>query len=206
LHWKERDTMTQSKRYNRQAARQDMNLALDDMLTDAAPLNKHLAMSPKDAHLWQDMQTVDRLFSAEPTLQAPIDFAARVMASIAEGAAQDAHAHPIRQRSDLRAMVALVITVMMLMPVVLGTSLTLYNLLREPAAISVLKYQIAGLLSVIGQSFNTAVQMVTPYATPLLIALGAMSLMFYATMIWIGFTRSANRREMVVYRIPVTVA
>jgi hypothetical protein len=198
--------MTQSKRYNRHAARQDMNLALDDMLADAAPLNKHLVTSPKDAHLWHDMQTVDRLFSAEPTLQAPIDFAARVMASIAEGAAQDAHAHPIPHRSDLRAMVALVITVLVLMPVVLGTSLTLYNLLHTPAAMSLVEYQVIGLFNVVGQTFNAAIQMVTPYAVPLLIVLGAMSLTFYATMIWIGFTRSVNRREMVVYRIPVTVA
>jgi hypothetical protein len=198
--------MTQAKRYNKQTARQDMNLALDDMLDDASSLYKHLVISPQDRQLWDDMQTVDRLFSAEPMLQAPVDFATKVMASIAEGSAQDTHAHPIRQRSDFRAVMALALTVIVLMPIVLGTSLTLYNLLRDPGAMTVLGYQIAGIFQVIGQTFNAALQVAAPYFMPLLVALGAMSLTFYATMIWIGFTRSANRREMVVYRIPVTVA
>src|SRR5258708_32046871 len=109
--------MPRKKGYPGQTARHDMNLALDGELPASAraSLDAHLEKSRAESEMWANMRTVDQLFSAEPMLQAPVDFAACVMSVIA------AEKQPARQRNDLLAVIGLLLTVIVLLPLVLST-------------------------------------------------------------------------------------
>src|SRR5258708_21001188 len=94
--------MTHNKRLSLEDVRRDMNLALDNSLsdTDRTKFEQHLAVSPYDRMVWEGMQSVDRLLRSERgDMQAPPDFAMRVMASIAAGKTPP----PAHQPPHLRA-------------------------------------------------------------------------------------------------------
>jgi len=188
--------MAQNKRYTRQTARHDMNLALDGELPEAerASLVTHLETSRADAVMWANMQTVDQLFSAEPMLQAPVDFAACVMSAIA------VEKQPARQRNDLRAVIGLLLTVIVLLPLVLSTLIFVQRWLSDPAALNVLLRQVMMLINTIAQAVTSIFQVIAQYAAGSLIFVGFLATAALAVMAlqWL-----AGRREVVVYRIPV---
>src|SRR5258707_5786450 len=99
-----------------------MNLALDNSLsdTDRTKFEQHLAVSPYDRMVWEGMQSVDRLLRSERgDMQAPPDFAMRVMASIAAGQTPQ----PPQQSTHLRAVIGLLFANALLLPVVFTTLL-----------------------------------------------------------------------------------
>ncbi len=191
--------MAHEKRYTRQTARHDMNLALDGELPDSAKasLTAHLETSRADAALWAKMRTVDQLFSAEPMLNCPVDFAARVMTAIAAEKRPEA----ARQRNDLRAVIGLLLTVLLLLPVVISALIFVQRWLSDPAALNVLLRQVMLLINTLAQAVTSMFQVIAQYAAGSLILMGLLASAVLAVMAiqWLA----ARRDENVVYRIPV---
>ena len=189
--------MAYDKHYSRQTARHDMNLALDGELPDAskASLGAHLENSAADTALWSNMRTVDQLFSAEPMVQAPVDFAARVKSTIAA----EKQAASARQRTDLRTAVGLLLTVVLLLPLVVSTLIFVQRWLSDPAALSSLLHQIMLLINTIAQAITSIFPVIAQDAAGglllTLLATGAIAALMVQWM--------TSRREIVVYRIPV---
>lgn len=189
--------MTHDKRYTRQTARHDMNLSLDGELSESAKasLDLHLEKSSADSTLWLNMRSVDQMFGAEPMLQAPCDFAARVMAAIAVESQPEA----VRQRNDLRAVMGLLLTVIVLLPLVVSTLLFVQRWVSDPAALNVLLQQVMNLINMIAQAVMSIFQVIAEYAAGGLILVGLLATAALAAM---GLQWLVNRNE-VVYRIPV---
>src|SRR2546430_153712 len=101
-----RDNKPFSKPYSRRAALHIMNHALDGDLPPSAraSLDAHLGASGQDSALWNSMQRVDRLLGAEPMAQAPVDFCATLMASIAALPAPRRLSESHKHRNDFRTM------------------------------------------------------------------------------------------------------
>jgi hypothetical protein len=197
--------MTTGKRYNRQEIRHTMNLALDNMLPASAEdaLEDHLAASRKDARLFEGMQTVDRLFASEPQLRAPTNFAANVMAAIAVGKSPQ----PVAHRTDLRAVLGLILATIILLPVFLLTMSYVHQLLTDQAAFNLLTQRIIWLFNILVRSLASLVEAIAASANGNLLALGALSAALFTAVFWTGFNRVFwSRRQLVVYRIPVQFA
>jgi len=191
--------MTHDKRYTRQTARHDMNLALDGELSQSerTVLDLHLEKSSADTTLWNNMRKVDQMFSAEPMLTAPCDFAARVMAAIAVESQPEA----MRKRNDLRAVMGLLMIVIVLLPLVVSTLLFVQRWLNDPAALSVLLQQVMNLVNMIAQAVMSIFQVIADYAAGGLIVATILASVALAVM---GLQWFATRRDdSVVYRIPV---
>jgi hypothetical protein len=191
--------MTDEKRYTRQTARHDMNLALDGELSQSerATLDLHLEKSSADLTLWNNMRSVDQMFSAEPMLQAPCDFAARVLAAIAV----DNQPETVRKRSDLRAVMGLLMIVIVLLPLVVSTLLFVQRWLNDPAALSVLLQQVMNLVNMIAEAVISIFQVIAQYAAGGLIVAGILAIVALSVMALHWFATS--RDDSVVYRIPV---
>jgi hypothetical protein len=194
-----------SKRYSRRQVRQDMNMALDNALSmsDEAALHQHLAKSHKDADLFEGMKTVDRLFSAEPMLQAPPNFAANLMASIAAGKAPQ----PVAQQpsTNMRALLGFFLATLMLMPVFLLVMSYVHQLLTDPAALSLLLQRMVWLINIVTSTLGSLLQVLAQHINGNLIAFGALLTAGCVMVFWRGFNRVFSRKDLVVYRIPVQV-
>lgn len=198
--------MTQNKRLSHEDVRRDMNLALDNSLSDTARtrLEQHLATSPYEHMVWEGMQTVDRLLKTERDILAPPDFAARVMVSIAAGKAPQ----PESQRTDLRAVIGVLLAIAMLLPVVLTTLLFVRHLVTDPAALDLLVQQITVVLRAGAQAISSVFQVVASYVASNVLIMGLLvTSAGVTTLTWGWMIRYfAVRRTQVVYRIPVQVA
>ena len=199
--------MTQNKRLSLEEVRRDMNLALDNSLsdTDRTKFEQHLAVSPYDRMVWEGMQSVDRLLRSERgDMQAPPDFAMRVMASIAAGKAPQ----PEHQRTDLRAVIGLLLAIALLLPVVLTTMLFVRHLLTDPTAQQVLLQQITIVVRAGAQAISSVFQVVAAYVSSNVIIMGLLiTSAGVTTLAWGWMIRYfAVRRTQVVYRIPVRAA
>lgn len=197
--------MTHNKSLSRRDLKRDMNLALDGMLDDEASIQlaKRLAESPKEV-LWDRMQKVDRLLASEPGLQAPPDFAMKVMSAISAGKMP----LPAHNRTDLRAVIGMLLAVALLLPVVLITLLFMRQLLTDPVALNTLIAQV----SVV---FNTGIQAITSVFRGIannitgdtLLVVSLITSLTLSLLTWSGMVRFFTaKRQQVVYRIPVQAA
>jgi len=179
--------------------RRDMNLALDDQLDDGArsELKAHLMDSSEDARLWDNMRTVDRLFSAAPLCEAPSDFAAKVMATIVSGKVPK----PVRQRQDGYTMSGLALTTLILLPLVIGTVLYAQQLLANPEALNTVVRQLSWLVNTVVQNCISALRIATSNTFLVLTSTTLASLILF--MMWVRVPVVLTRRQQVVYRIPV---
>jgi hypothetical protein len=178
-----------------------MNLALDHLLPDAdqAAFDARVASSPEDAALWTHMQTVDRLLTAEPMVKAPLDFASKVMATIA--------AAPARGRAKKRSAALGVIWAAVVMVPLLSLALIgLQHWLSDPAAINTALQGIVQFLNSIAQAFASVLQTLVNYTveTPILPALLTTLIPLVMLWGWLMWYTSLRRRQ-VVYRIPVRI-
>lgn len=191
--------MTHDKRYTRQTARHDMNLALDGELSQSerAELDLHVEKSSADITFWNNMRAVDQMFSAEPMLQAPCDFAARIMAAIAV----ENQPETVRKRNDLRAVMGLLMIVIVLLPLAVSTLLFVQRWLNDPAALSVLLRQVMMLINTIAEAVMSIFQVIAQYAAGGLIVAAVLAAVALVgmTLQWVA----SRHDETVVYRIPV---
>ena len=197
--------MSTGKRFSRQEVRHNMNMALDNALPVSAEiaLEEHLAASYQDASLFENMKTVDRLFASEPQLRAPTNFSAHVMAALAAGKAPQPAAH----RTDLRTVLGLVLATLILLPVFLLTMSYVHQILSDPIAFNILAQRIIWIFNFVGHSMSSLVEAISANSNSALIGLGALLTILCAAVFWTGFNRIFwNRKELVVYRIPVQVA
>jgi hypothetical protein len=178
------DNQTSKKRYAEQTSRLDENFAGDSVL-------------------WDKMRTVDRLLSNEPMIEAPVDFAAKVMASIAAGKQPE----PVHSRNDLRVAIGLTLTVVILLPLVLTSLLVVQRWLSDPAALSVLLRQIMVLVNTIAQAFASIIEVGAQALSGnmIMVMLATAFLSIFSGAIFVRWFGSL-RREVVVYRIPVIAA
>jgi anti-sigma factor RsiW len=181
--------------------KRDMNLALDHVLPDAdrAALDTHIAGSPEDAALWTRLKTVDHLLGGEPILQAPPDFASKVMVAIA--------AAPAPTRARNRGFLGLFLIIGILVPLVSLGLIGLQHWLSDPAAITIALQQVVQFLNSAAQTFASLLQTLAAYTveTPILPAL--LTTLIPLVMVW-GWLMwyTSLRRQQVVYRIPVRTA
>lgn len=198
--------MTQNKRLSSKDVRLDMNLALDNLLSDTErrELDQYLAESPSDHLLWKGMQSLDLMLSNERAMPAPPDFASKVMASIAAGKAPQ----PEPQRTDLRTVIALLLTIVVILPLVVTTMLFIRHLLTDAAAQQLLLQQIMFVVSTAAKAISSVFEVVANYVASnvfvmaLLITGAGLTVLTWGWMI----RYFATRRQQVVYRIPVQAA
>jgi hypothetical protein len=192
--------------------KREMNLALDHELVDEArsALDTHLSSSAQDAALWDRMQTVDHLLSAEPLVEAPSDFASKVMAFIAANTVNAPSVQEnleARSRAGLGAAFGLVLAVVITVPLVATALIAVQRWLSDPAALNTLLQQTVLFLNTIAQAVASFLQVIASYTVdnPILPAL--LTTLIPLTMIW-GWLMwyTSLRRQQVVYRIPVRVA
>jgi hypothetical protein len=184
-----------------------MNLALDNALPEKAQalFRSELAQSPQEARLWENMKTIDRLFSGEPMVEAPVDFASKVMASIAANAAETAKA-PEKQSRRLGPVLGVLLALLIVLPLALLLSIGMQRLTSDPSTLGALLQQIVQLLNTIAQTVATLFLVIADYATnnPVVPLLAVLTIPL--VMLWGWFMRYAGqRRQLVVYRIPVQV-
>jgi hypothetical protein len=195
--------MDNDKRYSKQLALRQMNMALDDSLSDSERATLDVQLNHDDAMLWDNMQRVDRLLSTEPMIEAPFDFAAKVMASIATAKA------PTRVRTDLRAAMGLLLTALALLPLVIATLLFVRRWLNDPQALNALIHQITLLFNTIVQAATSVFQLLVPsiggnWMVIAIITTLAPIVLFAGVVRW--YYAAFSRRDVVVYRIPVIAA
>lgn len=192
-----------SKRYSRQQVRHEINMALDNALSmsDEAALSQHLASSHQDADLYNGMKTVDRLFASEPLLQAPPNFAANLMASIAAGKAPQ----PVPNRTDVRALLGFFLATLILLPVFLVVMSYIHQLITDPAALNLLLQRVVWLINIATRTLGSLVEVLAQHSSGNLIAFGALLTAGCLMVFWRGFNRLFSRKDLIVYRIPVQV-
>jgi len=200
--------MIQRSSLNKRDIEREMNLALDDALpeTAEAALRAHLAGSPGDAALYNRLRDVDNLFASASMLQAPSDFASRVMLSIA---AQTANGKaPARvQRTGTGAMLGLLVACVLLVPLaVLGVS-AIQRWFSDPAALNTFLQQIVMMLNNIAQAIASVFGVIATYTVDKPVLPALLTTTIPLTMIWGWFMwYTSMQRQQVVYRIPVSVA
>lgn len=188
----------------------EMNLALDHMLTDEQEkvFEIRVTASPSDSLRWDRMQMVDSLFRNEPMLDAPIDFASKLMASIAaiESGAELAKP-PVKKRAGLDPALSLLLVAVVLSPLAALGVLTVQYWRSDPAALNDLLQRFVLLLNSVTQSMAGFLQVIlsTVADKPILPAL--LTTIIPLLMVWAWFMwYAAQRSQQVVYRIPVMVA
>jgi hypothetical protein len=186
----------------------DMNLALDDALpeTAEAALKAHLAGSPRDAALFNRMRDVDNLFANASMVQAPPDFAAKVMAAIAAQTAEDG-ALATRPQTGTGAALGLLLAFLTTVPLaVLGIN-AIQNWLSDPAAINTLLRQLVMMLNNLAQAIAALFQVIATYTVEKPVLPALLTTTIPLTMIWGWFMwYTSMRRQQVVYHIPVRIA
>ena len=198
--------MIHDTRHTKRNIKRDMNLALDHVLSEKAEaaLHAHLSTSPSDVALWDRLQAVDGLLRSEPMVQAPPDFASKVMASIAAGTAPSKAPakRPIRSGSALELLLAVVIVV----PLAATAVIAILRWLSNPAALNNLMQQIVLTLNSIAQAVASLCQALASYLTGNAVLPALLTTIIPLIMIWGWFMwYTAQRRRQVVYRIPVRV-
>ncbi len=187
--------------------KRDMNLALDHLLpdTDQAALDARVAASPEDAALWTRMQMVDHMLTSEPMIEAPLDFASKVMVAVATAPAPGMA--PSKGRAGLSAAFGLMLALVIMVPAVSLGLIGLQHWLSDPAAISTLFQQIVQFLNTVAQAIASLLQTLAEYTieTPILPALLTTLVPLVMLWGWLMWYTSLRRRQ-VVYRIPVRVA
>jgi hypothetical protein len=197
--------MTHNKKHFPREFQRAVNLALDSKLDDHArrQINKRLSESPERV-VWDQMQNVDRLLESEPALQAPPDFALKVMGAIAAGKMPE----PVRamqQRTDLRAVIGILVAVALLLPAVLLTLLFTHQLLTDPVLLNALIGQVSLVV-------NTGIRAITSMFQGFVKGDTLMVLSFFVSLTltivtWTWMSRYfTSKRQQVVYRIPVQAA
>ncbi len=194
---------------NRHAGRmikRDMNLALDHLLPESeqAALDAHLAQSSGDASLWRAMHTVNDLFTGAPEIQAPPDFASKVMAAIAAAPAQA----PVSvSPTGPSTIFGLALGVVIAAPLIIAAFLGIQNWASDPAALNTLLQQIVVALNTVTQAIAAIFQMIAGYINgnpiiPALLTTIIPLLMVWGWLMWY----TSQRRQQIVYRIPVSAA
>jgi hypothetical protein len=194
--------------YSKRAVLHVMNRALDGDLSPSAwaSLSAHLGASGQDSALWNNMQQVDRLLGSEPMAQAPVDFCATLMATIAALPTPRRLSESQKHRNDFRTMMGLLLSVIILMPLVVSVLVFVQHWLSDPAALNALLHQLMLLISTMGQAITSILPVIAPYA------IGSVIVAFVVTvlstsLLAVGMRWHLSlRREMVVYRIPVIAA
>jgi len=181
-----------------------MNLALDHSLPDPskAALEARIGKSPQDAVFWDRLQMVDGLLGSAPVAEAPFNFADKVMASIAAGKAPT----PVKQHQGLSTVFGLLLALVIVVPLLLSTGMTIRGWLSDPAALNVMLQQIVLLLNNMAQFVMSLFQSLAQITQDSLVIPGLLSVTIPITLIWGWVMWSASlRRQQVVYRIPVRV-
>jgi len=126
------------------------------------------------------------------------------MASIAAGK----QPQPEPQRTDLRAVIGLLVAIALLLPVVLTTLLFVRHLITDPVAQEVLFQQISFVLRAGAQAISSVFQVVANYVSGNVLIMGLLVMSAgVTTLTWGWMIRYfAVRRTQVVYRIPVQAA
>ncbi len=185
--------------------KREMNLALDHSLPDSsqAALEAHLAKSPPDAMFWDNLQRVDALFSGAPMAEAPLNFADKVMASIAAGKVPA----PAKPHRGLSTVFGLLLALIIVLPLLFTAAVTIRQWLSDPAALNILLQQIVLLLNSVAQLTASFFQVLAQYASDNLVIPALLSVTIPITLIW-GWMMwyTSLRRQQVVYRIPVRAA
>ncbi len=198
--------MIHDTRHTKRNITRDMNLALDHVLSDRAEeaLHAHLSTAPSDVALWDRLQAVDGLLRSEPMLQAPPDFASKVMASIAAGTAPSTA--PARRLTISRAALELLLAVVIVVPLAATAVIAILRWLSNPAALNNLMQQIVLTLNSIAQAVASLFQMIASYLTGNSALPALLTTIIPLVMIWGWFMwYTSQRRRQVVYRIPVRV-
>lgn len=191
------------------AVKRDMNLALDHLLPESeqAALEAHLAESARDASLWRAMRTVDDLFDNASEIHAPPDFASKVMAAVAAMPTQApvAAEKPLPETSNKVFGVGL--GIMIAVPLILAAFLGVQSWASDPAALNTLLQQIVVVLNTITQAVAAIFEMITGYVKgnpiiPALLTTIIPLLMVWGWLMWY----TAQRRQQIIYRIPVSAA
>jgi hypothetical protein len=184
----------------------DMNLALDDALpeTAEAALKAHLAGSPRDAALFNRMRDVDKLFAGASMVQAPPDFAGKVIAAIAAQTAEDS---ALAARPQTGTSAGLLLAFLTTVPLaVLGIN-AIQNWLSDPAAINTLLQQLVMMLNNLAQAIAALFQMIATYTVDKPVLPALLTTTIPLIMIWGWFMwYTSMRRQQVVYHIPVRMA
>jgi anti-sigma factor RsiW len=198
--------MTHNAHRTERSIRRDMNLALDHALPDSAEaaLHAHLSSAPGDAALWERLRAVDGLLRSEPMVQAPPDFASKVMASIAAGAATSKA--PARRLARLGSALEPLLAVGIVIPLAAAAVIAILHWLSDPAALNNLMQQIVLALNTVAQAAASLFQALANFLTGNAVLPALLTTIIPLIMIWGWFMwYTAQRRRLVVYRIPVRV-
>jgi anti-sigma factor RsiW len=198
--------MTHDTRHTKRNIKRDMNLALDHALSDKAEavLRAHLPTAPGDAALWDSLQAVDNLLKGEPMVQAPPDFASKVMASIAAGAAPSKA--PARRATRPGSALEVLLAVVIVVPLAATAVIAILRWLSDPAALNDLMQQIVLALNSVAQAVASLFQILASYLTGNAVLPALLTTIIPLIMIWGWFMwYTSQRRRQVVYRIPVRV-
>lgn len=186
----------------------DMNLALDDALpeTAQAALKAHLAGSPRDAALFNRMRDVDKLFANASMVQAPPDFASKVMMAIAMQTAE-ASAPATMSQTGTGAAFGLLLAFLVLVPLAVAAVHAVQNWLSDPAAIHTLLQQLVMMLNNLAQAIASLFQVIASYTVDKPVLPALLTTTIPLTMIWGWFMwYTSIRRHQVIYHIPVRMA
>jgi anti-sigma factor RsiW len=186
--------------------KRDMNLALDHALPDQAEaaFHVHLSTTPGDAALWDRLQAVDGLLKSEPMVQAPPDFASKVMASIAAGTAPSKA--PAGRLARTGSILELLLAVVIVVPLAATAVIAVLRWLSDPAALNNLMQQIVLALNSIAQAVASLFQVLANFLTGNAVLPALLTTIIPLIMIWGWFMwYTSQRRRQVVYRIPVRV-
>jgi anti-sigma factor RsiW len=198
--------MIHDTRHTKRNIARDMNLALDHTLSDKAEaaLHAHLSTAPGDAALWDRLQAVDGLLGNEPMVQAPPDFASKVMASITAGTAPSTV--PARRLTISRSALELLLAVVIVVPLAATAITALLRWLSDPAALNNLMQQIVLTLNSIAEAVASLFQIIASYLAGNAALPALLTTIIPLVMIWGWFMwYTSQRRRQVVYRIPVRV-
>jgi hypothetical protein len=182
----------------------DMNLALDHLLPDSDAFEARMSALPtssREALLWDRMQMVDALLRNDSEIAAPPDFASRVIASIAAGPA------PVKAHAPMGAALALALIALFLVPLAVGGVVVVQRLLTDPGALNALVQQLVAILNFVAQAVTSTFQVIASSVIDQPILPALLITIIPLVVVWGWFMwYVSQRRQQVVYRIPVSFA
>ena len=157
--------------------------------------------------LFDRLETVELMLGNEPMVEAPVNFADKLMAAIAAGRKPSAdHSYFQSQRLAL----GLAILAVFLAPLLVGTIIVAEHVVSDPMIVKVLFQQILQqlilLLSAVSGAVAYVLDSIAQYVTSASVEPTLLMLVFPTMAVWMWtMIYTAQRRQRVVYRIPVQV-
>lgn len=153
--------------------------------------------------VWDGMRTVDRLFSTAPIIDAPTDFADKVMAILAAqdfGAPTDNSASSKSGSPRRRRFLGRLLSVAILLPLACG--LLIFS--RNPAALALIMHQAIVWFNTAGRNIAALSGMLLRYTPSTLLAPAMLMTAALIVGVWLWLmSYTSTRRQQPVYRIPV---